>query len=256
MRRALLSSFAFLVAAAASLAGSTALADEPAPLRVFAAASLTEVVEELARRYDGARVEPSFGGSGALARQIRDGAPADVFLSASPDWIDFLREAAALAGEPIVLARNRLVCIASGMGTLAGRSVADPQELLAALGPDGRVAIADEGVPAGEYARAALEHLGLLDAFLPHLVGQRDVRAVLHAVEQGELPAGFVYATDAKVAAVTTLFVLDPTTHPPVEYQAAVLRGARDARQARRFLDFLRSEAARSLLRSAGFALT
>jgi molybdate transport system substrate-binding protein len=256
MRSIFAPSFAALLAAVvASLTGSAAFAKQPPPLRVFAAASLTEVVEGLAERYGGARVKPSFGSSSALARQIRDGAPADVFLSANPDWIDFLREAGAIAGEPIALARNRLICIASRGGPLAGRGVADPRALLAAVGPDGRVAIADEGVPAGEYARAALAHLGLLDAFLPHLVGQQDVRAVLHAVEQGELPAGFVYATDAKVAAVETLFSFDPTTHPPIEYQAAAVRGARNPEEARRFLDYLRSETARSLLTNAGFAL-
>lgn len=244
-----------LVALAVGVTGSASSAQEPPTLRVFAAASLTEVVEALAKRCSGARVERNFGGSSALARQIRDGAPADVFLSANPDWVDFLREAGAIAGEPIVLARNRLVCIAPRKGRLTEASVADPKALLQALGDDGRVAIADEGVPAGEYARAALWHLGLLDAFTPHLVGQQDVRAVLHAVEQGELPAGFVYSTDAKVADVETLFAFDPSTHPPIEYQAAVVRDARHPDEARRFLDYLQSEAVRSLLADAGFAL-
>lgn len=244
-----------LVALAVGVTGSAAFAQEPPTLRVFAAASLTEVVQGLAKRYDGARVEANFGGSSALARQIRDGAPADVFLSANPDWIDFLREAGAIAGDPIVLARNRLVCIAPREGRLTKGRVTDPKALLEALGREGRVAIADEGVPAGEYARAALRHLGLLDAFAPHLVGQQDVRAVLHAAEQGELPAGFVYSTDAKVADVETLFAFDPSTHPPIEYQAAVVRDARHPGEASRFLDYLQSETARSLLTSAGFAL-
>jgi molybdate transport system substrate-binding protein len=240
------------LATAAGLLGSHALAQGSPPLRIFAAASLAEVVEGLAGRFDGARLEPSFGGSSALARQIRDGAPADVFLSASPDWIDFLREAGLLEGEPIVLARNRLVCIARRGSGLAAR---DPRALLDAVGPDGRVAIADEGVPAGEYARAALQRLGVLDAFRPHLVGQQDVRAVVHAVEQGELPAGFAYATDARIAAVDVLFAFDPAAHPPIEYQAAVVRGARNPQEARRFLDSLRGETARALLADAGFAL-
>ncbi len=245
---------ALLIGVGASLAGSPALAQESPPLRVFAAASLTEVVEGLARRFGGA-VQPSFGGSSALARQIRDGAPADVFLSASPDWIDFLREADALAGEPIVVARNRLVCIGSRGSALAVRSARDPRALLDAIGPEGRVGIADQGVPAGEYARAALQQLGLLEAFQPHLVGQQDVRAVLHAVEQGELAAGFAYSSDAKLAAVELLFEFDPSAHPPIEYQAAVLRGARNPVEARRFLDYLRGETARTLLANAGFAL-
>jgi molybdate transport system substrate-binding protein len=228
---------------------------DPDRLTVYAAASLSEVVEALARRFPGARVRTSFGSSSELARQIEDGAPADVFLSASPDWIDFLREAGALAGEPVVIARNRLVCVAPAGSALAARGASGPAALLAALAPGDRVAIAVEGVPAGEYARKALAHLGLLDAYRPRLVGQKDVRAVLHAVEQGELPAGFVYATDARIARVVRLFDLDPASHPPIEYDAAALRGAPNPLGARRFLEYLHSETAHELLSSAGFAL-
>ena len=246
---------ALLIGIGALVSGAPAAGQETPRLRVLAAASLTEVVDALARGFEGARVETSFGGSGELARQIRDGAPADVFVSASPDWIDFLREAGAIAGEPIVLARNRLVCIAPTGSPLVEAGARDPRALLAAIGADGGVAIADVGVPAGEYARHSLKRLGVLDAFRQHLVGQKDVRAVLHAVEQDELAAGFVYATDAKVAAVELLFAFDPATHPPIEYQAAVLRDAPSPAEARRFLAYLGGEAARELLMGAGFAL-
>jgi molybdate transport system substrate-binding protein len=224
-------------------------------LAVFAAASLTEVVEALAKRFEGSRVVASFGSSGELARQIADGAPADVFLSASPEWVDFLREKGALDGEPVVLARNRLVCVAAQGSPLAARGAGDPRALLERLEEGDRVAIADAGVPAGDYARKALGHLGLLEAYGPRLIGQKDVRAVLHAVEQGELQAGFVYATDARVAAVELLFAFDPASHPPIEYRAAALRDAASPAEARRFLTFLRGEAARTLLADAGFAL-
>lgn len=237
------------------IAASLACTPEPPALRVFAAASLTDVVEALARAYPGAPVEPSFGASSTLARQVRDGAPADLFLSASPDWIDFLREGGALAGEPVVIARNRLVAVAPRRGRLAEGGVVDPRALLERLAPDGLVAIAAEGVPAGEYARAALGSLGLLDAFAPHLVGQADVRAVVRAVEAGEMEAGFVYSTDAEVAAVEVLFAFDPAAHPPIEYLAAVPRGATNAAEARRFLDFLRGPAAQRIFADAGFAL-
>jgi molybdate transport system substrate-binding protein len=236
------------------MAGCTAREPAPEPLRIFAASSLTEVVETLVQQYD-STVATSFGSSSALARQIRDGAPADVFLSASPQWMDFLREAQVLADGPIVLARNRLVAIAPPGGELAGAGVIDPRSLLDRLASDDRIAIADEGVPAGEYARAALANLGLLDAYRSRLVGQSDVRAVLHAVERGGLPAGFVYSTDAQIATVEVLFVFDPADHPPIEYQAATLQGAADAEAARAFLAYLESEAARSWLAAAGFAL-
>lgn len=222
---------------------------------VFAAASLTEVVEALAERFEGARVVSSFAASSELARQIKDGAPADVFVSASPEWIDFLREAEALDGAPVVVARNSLLCIAPKGSPLAAGGAGDPRALLERLAPGDLVAIADAGVPAGEHAREALAHLGLLEAYQPRLVGRKDVRAVLHSVERGELQAGFVYATDAKVASVERLFVLDPSTHPRTQYQAAVVRGAANPAGARRFLELLKSEAARALLSDAGFAL-
>ncbi len=228
-------------------------------LRVFAAASLTEVVEGLVRDFAAAEVETSFGASSDLARQIVDGAPADVFLSASPDWIEHVEQAGAAIGAPRILARNALVAIAPQGGRLAVSAkrdpIRDPAALLARLSADELVAIADPGVPAGEYARAALAKQGIAAAFEARLVGQKDVRAVLHAAEQGEVVAGFVYSTDARVARVETLFAFDPAAHPPIEYPAIVLRQSRNPELAARFLDFLASEPARARLSAAGFVL-
>jgi molybdate transport system substrate-binding protein len=133
--------------------------------------------------------------------------------------------------------------------------VDDPRALLGRLAAGDLVAIADAGVPAGEYAREALAKLGLLDAYGPRLLGQKDVRAVLRLVAQGEVAAGFVYATDAKVALVERLFAFDPASHPPIEYHAAALRSASSPAEARRFLAFLREPDARVVLAEAGFAL-
>ncbi len=233
----------------------TAAAEEGPPLRVFAAASMTDVVNDLAARFGEAKIAASFGSSSELARQIVDGAPADVFVAASPQWIDFLREKNALDGASLVFARGKLVCIAPRASGLAAKGVGDAGALLEKLAGDDRVAIADAGVPAGEYARQALERLGLLDAYRSRLVGQKDVRAVLNAVEQGEMHAGFVYATDARIAGVEVLFRFDPKTHAPIEYLAAVVRTSTRPALARRFVEFLRSEEARSVLTRAGFAL-
>ncbi len=244
-----------------AFAGSTggeADATQRAPrksLRVLAAASLTEVVDALSRSFDDAPVTASYGASSDLARQLADGMPGDVFVSASLEWIDFLVEKETTDGERIVVARNALVCIAPRRGALARAGARDPRAVLAALAPGDLVAIADRGVPAGEYARTALEKLGQAAAFEPRLVGQKDVRAVLHAVEQGEVAAGFVYATDAKVADVDVLFAFDPVLHPPIEYQAVVVRQAASPDLARRFLDHLSSDAARARLSAAGFVL-
>jgi molybdate transport system substrate-binding protein len=242
------------VAVGLTVAPPAATQDKAAPLRVLAAASLTEVVEGLAKDYPGTPVTTSFGASSELARQIRDGAPADVFVSASPEWVDFLREADRLDGAAVVIARNTLVAVASKGSALAGAATG-PAALLERLAHGELVAIADAGVPAGDYARKALAHAGLLAAYEPRLVGQKDVRAVLHAVEQGEVAAGFVYATDARVASVERLFDFDAASHPPIEYHAAALRGAASPAEARRFVEHLRSPAAQARLREAGFAL-
>ncbi|HEX2486274.1 MAG TPA: molybdate ABC transporter substrate-binding protein [Myxococcota bacterium] len=245
---------ALAIAVASTWLSPAATQDTAHRLRVLAAASLTEAVEGLAKDYPGASVTTSFGASSELARQIRDGAPADVFVSASPEWVDFLREADRLDGAAVVIARNTLVAVAPKGSALAGTATS-PAALLERLAPGDRVAIADAGVPAGDYARKALAHAGLLAAYEPRLVGQKDVRAVLHAVEQGELVAGFVYATDARVASVERLFDFDAASHPPIEYHAAALRGAASPAEAHRFVEHLRSPAAQTRLREAGFAL-
>jgi molybdate transport system substrate-binding protein len=243
------------VACAAALftmtAGGACAERERPVLRVFAAASTTELVNDLGARFPDAKVSASFGSSGELARQIVDGAPADVFVAASREWVDFLRERGALDGEAVAFARNALVCVAPRGG---GAGVRDAKALVASLADDDRVAIADAGVPAGEYARQALAKLGVLGALRRRLVGQKDVRAVLHAVAQGEVRAGFVYATDARVAEVDVLFAFDPGTHAPIEYLAAVVRDSQ-SELARRFVSFLGSEEARAALARAGFAL-
>ncbi len=247
------------VVSPALLARAESPAAERPVLRVLAAASLAEVLDGLARDFTGARVETSFGASSDLARQIADGAPADVFIAASADWIAFLEEKNAVVGAATIVARNALVCVAPPTGRLAGAAqsepIRDPAALLERLASGDLVAIADPGVPAGEYARAALAKLGIAQAFERRLVGQRDVRAVLHAVEKGEVEAGFVYATDARIARVATLFVFDPASHPPIEIPAVVVRQSSQPVLARRFLDYLASEPARARLSTAGFVL-
>jgi molybdate transport system substrate-binding protein len=110
-------------------------------------------------------------------------------------------------------------------------------------------------VPAGEYARQALARLGLLDAYRSLLVGHKDVRSVLHAVETGETKAGFVYATDARIAHVERLFTFPAASHDPIRYLAGVVRQAPRPAEAQRFVAFLRGPVARELLAGAGFSL-
>lgn len=220
---------------------------DEAPL-VLAAASATDAVERLAEAAGGARV--GLGASSALARQVLAGAPADVFVSASRRWVDEVVAGRQVVGEPVLVARNTLVAIAPRGAPLVGTAT-DPRSLAVALGDDARLALADEGVPAGEYARAALAHAGVLDALGPHVVGQADVRGVLASVAGGHTAAGVVYATDAAASDdVAVLFAVDPSSHRPIELVAVAL-----TERGRAFTDGLTGDAGRAILSDLGFGL-
>jgi molybdate transport system substrate-binding protein len=228
--------------------------EEPSEkLVVFAAASTADVLTRIAEEYEGAQVQTSFGPSSGLARQIADGAPADIYISASRSWVEYLLAADALREAPRVFCRNRLVCVAPAASTLIDAGLGRARELPSHLARGDRIAIADAGVPAGEYARMSLAATGDLDALRGYLVAQPCVRSVLRAVESGEAAAGFVYATDARVAEVVVLFPFDPATHEPIEYFAALPGTARSLEASRAFLDHLRSARTREILREAGF---
>lgn len=249
--RALLSSLAALTACT----NSEDVRDARPELTVFAASSVTEVVQKIAETFEPAQLRASFGASSDLARQIAEGAPADFYISASRIWIERLRDQGRIDGEPVVFATNELVAVAACGSSLAERGVRDVGMLLGSLADGDRVAIADEGVPAGDYARQALRAAGKLEGFGPRLVGLKDVRAVVHAVETGEAAAGFVYATDARIAEVERLFAFDPASHEPIEYLAGIVRSSPLPEAARAFLAHLRSDAARSVLVAAGFGI-
>lgn len=198
---------------------------------VFAAASLTDAVTEIGAEAAAAgepRIRTSFAASAALAAQIVAGAPADVFLSADPRWMDDLTARGLIApGTRVEPIGNRLVVIAApDVSPPAGDPTA-PGWLLRALGPDGRLAIGDPAyVPAGHYARAALAHLGLWQALEPRLARAQDVRAALALVARGEAPLGIVYATDAAIAeAVRVVGALPADASPPIRYAFAIVAG-------------------------------
>ncbi len=239
------------------LAGDSAAAGSDArpELRVLAAASLSDVVEALAAHFAEARVRPSLGASSELARQAADGAPGDVFLSASPEWTLYLAEKQALIGPARDFAGNALVCVTGRQSPLARAAVADATALLQQTTAADRIALANPGVPAGDYARESLAAQGVLAELLPRLVGLRDVRAVLRAVETFEVVAGFVYASDARASDAVLLFRVDPASHAPITYTAALLRQSEQPELARRFLAFLHGEVARALLLRAGFSV-
>ena len=219
-------------------------------LLVFAAASTTDVLTALFEAEP--RVRTSFGPSSALARQLEDGAPADLFVSASKRWVEQVVEQDLAVAPPVLIARNSIVCVAGAGSDLLGRSVDSPAALLASLEPGELVALADEGVPVGEYARASLSASGAWAEWRGRVVGQVDARDCLRAARTGQVAAAFVYSTDARLGGVEVLFELDPLTHESPELWAVQTSERPGARE---LLAELHGERARELFASAGFRM-
>lgn len=235
--------------AAAGGEGPRARSETPV-LRVAAAASLTEVITRLAEEHERARdveVEVRLGATSTLARQIEAGAPTDVLVSADPRWVDALAEAGLVAGGARrAVATNRLVAIVPEDAPVVPRDV----RALAALP---HLAVAGAEVPAGRYARDALERGGVLEEARPHLVEGADVRATLAWVARGEAEGGIVYATDARIEPrVRVAFELPAETCDPIVLEAARVTSER-GEIASEFMDFLRSDRARAIFAEAGF---
>ena len=254
MRRALLA----VVLATLTLGTARApAAAPPAQLTVFAAASLTDVLQELADDYTrstGVRVRLSVAASSALARQIEAGATADVFFAADPEWMDYLEQRGLVrAATRHELLGNRLALVAPADSTLR-LEIGQHFPLRAALHGE-RLATGDpDGVPAGRYARAALRSLGVWDEVADRLARADSVRAALAFVARGEVPLGIVYRTDALVERRVRIVGLFPAdSHPPIRYPVALTRDAVPGAQA--FVDYLRSPAARLPFGKYGFTV-
>lgn len=222
---------------------------------VFAAASLTDSLKAVVDAYKaktGKTVTLSFGASSALARQIEQGAPADIFLSADTDWMDYLQQKNLIdTTSRKTLLGNQLVLI-GGPGSKR-LTIAPHFNLAGALG-DGRLALADPAsVPAGKYGKAALTTLGVWDSVAAHVAPAENVRVALEYVVRGEAPYGIVYATDARVAPqVKVVGVFPENTHPAIVYPVALTRTASPA--SRDFLAFLSGAEARAIFEKAGFS--
>jgi molybdate transport system substrate-binding protein len=226
---------------------------EGAPL-VFAAASLKNALDEVAAGYPGTKPAISYGASSALAKQIESGAPAQLFLCADLDWMDYLEKKGLLApGTRRNLLGNELVLVAPARQP-AKLQPAPGFPIGKALG-NGRLALADpSAVPAGKYAKAALEKLGVWDQVSGRIAAAENVRAALALVARGEAPLGVVYRTDAAVdRAVVVAGVFPDDTHPPIIYPAAALKGAKP--DALAFLRFLGGAAAKRVFEKYGFAV-
>jgi molybdate transport system substrate-binding protein len=202
----------------------------------------------------GATITLSFGASSTLARQIDQGAQADIFMSADTDWMDYLQKNGRIAdGTRKDLLGNQLVLVAAS-DSKAAPKIAPHFDLAGALG-DGRLALADPAsVPAGKYAKASLTALGVWDSVAAKVAPAENVRVALEYVSRGEAPFGIVYATDAKVApTVRVVGIFPEDSHAPIVYPAALTKNASPA--AKDFLAFLSGAQAKAIFEKAGFTV-
>ena len=227
-------------------------------LTVFAAASLKNALDDVDADFAkaaGIKVTASYAASSALAKQIEQGAPADVFASADVDWMDYAQQKKLIKDDTRVnLLGNRLVLIAPKTSRL-GNVTIGPGVDLAALAGDGRIVTGDvRAVPVGRYAKAALEKLGAWPKAAPRMAMTENVRAALALVARGEAPLGIVYETDAKVEpGVKIVGTFPADSHPAILYPFAATAGAKP--QAARYLAFLRSAAAKNVFERYGFSV-
>ena len=233
----------------------SAMAQDAPPVTVFAAASLTDALDRVAALWSqetGNRAVMSYAGSSALARQIQEGAPADIFISASPEWMDTVQASGDIRADTRRdILGNSLVLIAHGA---AEPVTIDAGLDLPAMLEGGRLSMAMvDSVPAGIYGKAALTHLGLWEAVAPLVAQSENVRTALAFVARNEAPLGIVYATDAVAQEdVTVIGTFPADSHDPITYPAALTTQA-PAPEAQAFLDYLSSPAAQAVWTEYGF---
>jgi molybdate transport system substrate-binding protein len=233
-------------------ASSVAAADAT----IFAAASLKEALDEQSRQFEassGKKVVISYGASNALAKQIEAGAPADLFISADLDWMDYVdRRRLLVPATRVNLLRNTLVLIAPA-SSKASLTIGPNFGLAAALGQDKLAMANPDSVPAGKYGKSALEKLGVWSAVEKQVARAENARAALALVSRGEAPFGIAYSTDAlSDKGVRIVGTFPPDSYPPIVYPAALLATSKSP-AAKPLLDHLRSPAARATWEKFGF---
>jgi molybdate transport system substrate-binding protein len=253
-RRTALTLAALVALMAAPVQGRAAVGQD---VLVFAAASLKNALDDVIVSYSnatGTKVTASYAASSALAKQIEQGAPAQLFISADLDWMDYLEQRSLIeAATRRNLLGNSIVLIAAKDSGLGETRIAPGFDLASLLG-DGRLAVGDvKAVPAGKYAKAALEELGAWSGVVGKLAQAENVRAALALVARGEAPLGIVYRTDAASdPSVRIIGTFPADSHPPIIYPAAVTRAGTGSAAAD-FLAFLGSPKAKGAFEKQGF---
>ncbi|WP_439407809.1 molybdate ABC transporter substrate-binding protein [Bradyrhizobium sp. DASA03076] len=238
------------------LAGLAPASAEDKTITVFAAASMKNALDEVDAAYTaktGIKFSVSYAASSVLAKQIEQGAPADVFVSADTDWMDYAVSKKTIdAPSRVNLLGNSIVLIAPKDARIDNVTIAQGFDL-AKLAGDGRIATGDvKSVPAGKYAKAALEKLGALQAAEPKFAMAESVRAALTLVARGEANLGIVYSTDAKVEpGVKIVGTFPADSHPAIIYPVAATTTAKP--ETNDYLAFLRTNAAKTILEKYGF---
>ena len=224
-------------------------------IHVSAAASMTDACKEIIATYEatqpGTKVLANFGASGALAKQIEQGAPADIFISASPEWVQHLtKQQLAAPGSEKTFAGNSLVFVGGE------KAAAHSMEKLPALS---RIAIGNpKNVPAGQYAKQAMDKAGVYAALeqAQKFVLTDDVRHALMYADQGEVDGAFVYATDALLAKnAKLLFTVDAALHEPITYPMLLTAAGAKNATAKAFYDHLSGAEAKAVLKKYGFTV-
>jgi molybdate transport system substrate-binding protein len=226
-------------------------------LTIFAAASLTDAMKDISQQWAQAghqALRMSFGSSSTLARQIEQGAPANLFASADEKWMDYL------AGKSLIAADTRKDLLGNDLVLVVPAdkprhvTIDAGFDLAGLLGPNGRLAVGDPAhVPVGIYAEQALKKLGMWNSVGPRLARTDDVRSGLLLVERGEAPAGIVYETDAMVSkGVMVAGTFPESSHDPISYPFAVTKSG-DTKEARELLTFLAGPQARAVFVKRGF---
>jgi molybdate transport system substrate-binding protein len=241
-------------------AGHCYAKDNPPPLTLFAAASLADVLDDLALQFSnggGVEVVVALGASSTMARQIEAGAPAHIFASAHPLWVEYLRDRDLLIdGTAVQPASTELVLIAPADSSHSFEGTPFAQQLMGLLGLHGYLAIGDPAhVPAGIYAQQVLRSAGLWNGLENRVARAENVRAALALVSRGEAAAGLVYRTDVQLDDVALVAAVPRALLPPVRYQFAGIRQSAHP-ATRNFLQFLMGATGQAIFRQHGFVGT